>query len=373
MVTDITINNINGKVTSEHLGKAADRTVKRPNGASETWEDTSVRAAVNRLVCGARFQSRRLSLIAAIATVLTMPTVFQSVSFGQDYGASDIDKLRKRISVSWSDVQLGDALIRLSSNQQLSIFLDRRIDPNQKLIFKAERTPVGEVLYQVADATGCGICWLGDVAYFGPVDKVAEMIVLRDSLILRIQSLPTARKRQLMSSAPMEWPRLSQPGKILATELQELRVETSQEFLPHDLWIDHQFSSIRAIDRVILLSFGFEQWPRIVDDRLIGLGDVPTATDSPLRFRVGKTERTGTMDRLRQDFPDLKVRSEGKVIVVEGEPDLLYQVKRQMARNFYMKGQKKGREELDRLWFPGGSRGPWKQHCERLPMRCLWN
>jgi len=198
-----------------------------------------------------------LILIAAICLVSTSSVDAQAT------GPADNAVLQKRIAIFWNDVPLRDALNNLSSTQGVPIFLDRRVDPGLRIAFKTDSLAVGEILYQVAEIAGCGVAWLGDVAYVGPISEIATLDVLRDKLIQDCQKLPGSKKRLYLEASSLRIPRLGNPVELTDALLEKMAVQKTGLSVAHDRWVGMEIRSMRAIDKLLLLSFGFGLLPSL--------------------------------------------------------------------------------------------------------------
>src|SRR5581483_7227994 len=84
-------------------------------------------------------------------------------------GAAFTRQLRENVEyVAWQDRALRDGLDRLSQTYGVAIFLDRRIDPDQKLDFTARELPLEAVWQQLAAAAHAETAVIGSVVYIGP-------------------------------------------------------------------------------------------------------------------------------------------------------------------------------------------------------------
>ncbi len=259
----------------------------------------------------------------------------------QDFGPANDDRLKQSISVAWSDFPLRDALQSLSGNQQVPIFLDRRVDPSLPIQFHEEHQVVAEILFRIAEQTGCGVVWLGDVAYLCRAEEAANLMVLRDALLRDIQRLPTARKRVWLQSANLRFPRLTQPATLLDTELAGLPASDPLPGLPHDLWPEYDLGSMRAIDRLILILFGFQRWPVLSDGELVEIAEFPRQVPAgTLRWRLTpRVEGQVQLAEWQASFPQVQMRLENRFLVAEAAPQPLYALQRELARKAYADSQ----------------------------------
>jgi hypothetical protein len=251
-------------------------------------------------------------------------------------GFPEPEKLRRAISVSWKDVELRAALRSLSESQAIPVFLDRRIDPNQSLDFEAGPTAVGEILYRIADQSGCGVCWLGPVAYFGPREAVASLIVQRERMLEQIRQLPGRRKRMWLEDGVFECPRLAQPAALLDQELRNLGLSDVRTSLPHDVWPAWHLPGVRTIDRLILLTFGFGLWPKMQNGSLSGFESFPVIASGNLRLRMAGADDSSLLAEIQSRFPDVEARLEKTWLLAEADRVRLYEIRRLVARRQFV-------------------------------------
>jgi len=269
-------------------------------------------------------------LICLAGFVGTWPMSLAAQNHGPQ--ALAVKKLQKRISVSWNSADLQGVLQNLAANQELPIFLDRRIDPGTPINLKRKQVAVGTLVYEVAELVDGGVCWLGDVAYIAPRADAANLLAIRIQLLATVAKMPTAAKRKL-GGKPLAYPRLTEPNELLNAELKSLglqpeSIEKSQ--LPHDLWAAGQFPSMRAIDRLLLLGFGFGQMPKLGDDPTLpvtGMIPVTEMATAQLTLSVSRSMRRVVEPVLQESFSG-QYRFSGNRVTAEGDPMSLYRIER---------------------------------------------
>ena len=85
-------------------------------------------------------------------------------------------------SVHWERVPLGDAVERLKAVSGVSVFLDRRVDPNQRINLSMQHAAAEEIVAQLAAACSLGHCRLERLFYVGPprtADRLRALAALR--------------------------------------------------------------------------------------------------------------------------------------------------------------------------------------------------
>ena len=68
-----------------------------------------------------------------------------------------------RVTLDWGDVPLRERLTEFGKKYGVSVFLDRRVDPDQKIELSARDLPVEGVLALAAENLKLGTCTIGKV------------------------------------------------------------------------------------------------------------------------------------------------------------------------------------------------------------------
>ncbi len=218
---------------------------------------------------------RSLSLIdpkhvsLALLAVIGLSTV--SASLAQNLSAPTAQqtewKLQQRFSVTWQGQGLGAVLQRLAETQGISIWLDRRTDPQQAVDLRLDDVSLTEVLEALVKKQALGFTMLGSVVYVGPVKSSRELQALSRQLHESLKRIPSSTKKRWLRNDPSDWPRLGNPQTLLAELLEEASLKLlSKDLIPHDLWEAKQLSPLPLVDRVVLILVGFDLTARISAD-----------------------------------------------------------------------------------------------------------
>jgi len=251
----------------------------------------------------------------------------------QDWTPQARETLEKPIAIFWNAVPLRDALTNLSATQGVPVFLDRRIDPGQPISIETKDTSVGEVLYRLADQAGCGVAWMGDLAYLGPPSEVSNLHLLREQLLANCRRLPRGLNRLWLKSSEFEIPELSQPNELLKLTLSDLEVPQVSVALPHDLWAGSQYDSIRPIDQLILLTFGFELWPDFGASGKLTIAATPSPQQGKIKIRISKTERDQIRKLVDSKYPTVQLESSGRYLTMKGPPRAIHDLRSEFLRS----------------------------------------
>lgn len=225
-------------------------------------------------------------------------------------------QLETTVGVNWGDNPLRDALGRLARTQGTAIFLDRRVDPDQRVAFTSRDQPLEIALVRLCGELELAKSALGSVVYIGPqgsADKVATVAALRRQ---EASALPAAAKARWLKQAPMAWPELTTPNQLLAQLAREGSFSINGE-LPHDVWPAYDLPAMPLADRLSLVLAGFGLTYRIEQN-----GSAVTLTTIPDDIEYEKSYSRGDPARLAAELkrlmPDLKIGRRNNEVVVRG-------------------------------------------------------
>ncbi|MBP89362.1 MAG: hypothetical protein CMJ64_22060 [Planctomycetaceae bacterium] len=266
---------------------------------------------------------KQLSIAAACVTLLLL---FSSQSLrGQERIAWKTDlALRKQLQATVGFQWSGSATIRpsldsLSRNQQVAIWLDRRVDPGHPLDLALQDVSLRQALRVVAAKIGCGVCFVDSVVYIGPecvTKKLATLAAIRRDEVKR---LPPAQRSKLQQAKPWKWEDVSAPKDLLADIAREASIRVAEvDRLPHDLWVAGDLPPLLVTDRLSLLFAGFDLTFDIAKD---GSAIRPTAIPEQVSLQRPHTPRGSlakAADKIASDFPNVGVRTSGNQLIVTG-------------------------------------------------------
>ncbi|MCG8585202.1 MAG: hypothetical protein MI757_10860 [Pirellulales bacterium] len=173
-------------------------------------------------------------------------------------GSKFRQQLSLPVGLSWKDVPLRSALSALADDQGVSIYLDRRVDPDRKIALAINGEPLADALRSVARSQKLGVCLVGELIYFGTPDDVDR---LRSVLALRkrdVGRLPLAARKPYSSVATMSWRELTTPKELLdGLSASGVRIYGDKN-IPHDLWPAASLPRLAWIDRLGLLAAQFD-------------------------------------------------------------------------------------------------------------------
>lgn len=167
-------------------------------------------------------------------------------------------QLAESAGIAVTGIPLRKSIEDLGRSRQVSILLDRRVDPGQSLTLTANDVPLGEILGQIGTRHGLGMTVLGSVVYLGPPEFTAKLRTLAELRREEVRARPDVVER-LLSMAAFRWPDFAAPREIL----ERLAVESQFTIegltrVPHDLWAGADLAPLAWIDRLTLVAGQFD-------------------------------------------------------------------------------------------------------------------
>ncbi len=175
--------------------------------------------------------------------------------------------LAQRITATWQGQQLGTALERLASTRQAPLWLDRRVDPRQRVDVQFTDVPFAQALAKLTEQHSLGVTQLDSVIYVGPRKTARGLATLARRARAALAQAPAALRKQWLRAAPSSWPRLTQPRALLKELLAQAGIElVDDKLVAHDLWQARELPPMALVDRVVLILAGFDLTCEISSD-----------------------------------------------------------------------------------------------------------
>ncbi|MDZ4657422.1 MAG: hypothetical protein SH868_07560 [Bythopirellula sp.] len=169
-------------------------------------------------------------------------------------------ELAQPLTATWQGQELGVVLERISASQNVVIWLDRRVDPQQQVAARFQNEPLRGVLDQLSSSHALGWSELDGLIYMGPRESAKEIATLAATARNSLDHVSATARRPWQHKESVSWPRLSEPREILSAWLAEAGIElVNRVALPHDLWNAKKLPPLTLIDRVVLLLVGFDK------------------------------------------------------------------------------------------------------------------
>ncbi len=238
--------------------------------------------------------------------------------------------LSQPFSASWSNVEIRSVIQRICSTQNISIILDRRIDPSLKLRLDLQNLTLEQGLQKLAALAHAKTEIVGSTIYIGPetaASKLKTLLELKsEELAALADSGAELKSRVLFLSRKktFHYQDLDQPSDILRqiAAAYQITINNGNQ-IPHDLWTHGTLTSVNAIEALSLILIQFDltyRWEeQATQIQLIPIPDTVTIekTYTPRGSSVVAVTR-----RLKETFPELSVASSGKTITVSASSEL---------------------------------------------------
>lgn len=175
-----------------------------------------------------------------------------STAYGQNWktGRSFRDALIGKTRFQ-SNGTLKQELTALSRNSSVAIFLDREIDPNQKIEFPSTLQPLGKSLDQVAEKVDGLALSVGSFVYIAPKEKALRYLVLKN---IQSYSQPASFQETLGQTSELKWSYLSNPRDTISVVAANLDLKLKNpEQIPHDLWAEQNLPRLYKWEQLTFL------------------------------------------------------------------------------------------------------------------------
>ncbi len=195
--------------------------------------------------------------------------------------------LQNPISATWKDSPVKSRLLNFARQQKVGIFVDRRIDTEQRINVSSRNVTFEQFLWKIAAQGNWGVCRLDDFFYVGPPETTAALPILWQQM--------KAETRRRASSFEVDWNQSSEfeteeifiPAEALQQLGEEHGFAITDGKLVHDVWqaVDLPNNSLDA--QVALLLVGFDQWfSRSKNGKEVELIDFPTIEQGRIQMRA---------------------------------------------------------------------------------------
>ena len=197
-----------------------------------------------------------LPLMSAIFS-LCGPATFAQIT--QPYTVTDYQTSHKKLEIFsrqlFSGVEFRDVLDKLSAAADVAIWLDRRVDPSQRIDLQSDEQSFAETISELNLQTATQSVWLGGLLYVAPTDKAVEIqYAFWLAATNANQELLHRRLQTRHWSTPIE------PSQLIANIASEAGIKLSNlSAIQHDVWRAGDLPSNNAAAVLTALLAGFEQ------------------------------------------------------------------------------------------------------------------
>jgi hypothetical protein len=239
--------------------------------------------------------------------------VSSGISSRANERVSDLQKrLQRQVSITWKGQSLAGALAGLSDRENLGVWLDRRVDPDQSIELALRGVSLQQALEAMARSCDLHVAYMGSIAYLGPDDAASQIMALREKLRGVLENSPRILRQKWFHRSAWTWPRLSEPRRLLQNLFSGTPIKLSGvERVPYDLWDARQLPRMTRVDQATLLLIGFDLTLQIAPD---GKRCQVVPIERPViitRQYTIRANQAPAIARLRRQFPDLNMEPLG--------------------------------------------------------------
>jgi hypothetical protein len=146
---------------------------------------------------------------------------------------------------------LGETLSTIAQQANLTLWLDRRVDPNVLVDLTAREQPFGEILEDLASRTDTSFGIIESTLYWGPAGSGPRIEAAHWQLLC---DHPALRSRTSFS-----WEPISEPSQLLQKLATNESLQwTSLDPIEHDLWNEGRMESMTRAGLLTVMLAGFD-------------------------------------------------------------------------------------------------------------------
>lgn len=235
-------------------------------------------------------------------------------------GSKFEEALNQPLGLTWTDESLRTGLRKLSETRQISILLDRRVDPETKVSIDLQRTPLRDILGQLCEQTGLGLSVVGNTIYIGPnstTRRLRTVIELQSDQLLGGVNSPRKPPLALLQRRSVQWADLDRPADIVQriSELFGFKV-SNLALVPHDLWPSGNIPNASPTEMLLLVTAQFDlsiEWqPQGASVQIVPM---PDSASIERRYEL-KTKPAEIATAWQNEFPTIRTSVKGSQVLV---------------------------------------------------------
>ncbi|MGE3315115.1 MAG: hypothetical protein AB7O26_08345 [Planctomycetaceae bacterium] len=171
--------------------------------------------------------------------------------------------LEQKMNGSWRRVSLRSVTTSIAREREISILLDRRIDPSREQAWDFRGRTLRNELVDLAERNNSGVSVVANTVYFGPPSSASKLRTLvrirEDEIIDRAAKLPEGRDLEILRDSSMHWGDLANPADLVRRIASKYHLEVAGiELVSHDLWAAGSIPSASAAESLLLVLIQFD-------------------------------------------------------------------------------------------------------------------
>ena len=215
---------------------------------------------VARSACAKKSGAARIVFVAILSFVGSIPSYAAAETpsaISADRGGPK--RAERTATIQWRRVALQNALSRLNGVFDEPVFVDRRVDPSQRVSLEIEGATLSDVLEALSSTASLGYSNLQPLHYLGPPAAAGQLRTVAAARRAEASRLPARSKAALELKQAVTWPRLTEPRQLITALVERRGWRIGQvERIPHDLWAAGELPAIAFSDQLTVLLIGFD-------------------------------------------------------------------------------------------------------------------
>ena len=269
-------------------------------------------------------------MFAPIAIILVAGSLNQIEPLSKENGSTNWltdtsfrQELERPFSGSWSSIEFRQLLKEVAADRQISIILDRRLDPSVEVPIDVNNVSLRTGLTGIARQVNGDATVSQNIVFLGPKSATKRLRTLIELRSLDLQSkefsIPKPRRSELLQRKTFESQDLDSPREILQKFANEVSLNISNgQLIPHDLWAGMALPDVTIVEALSVILIQFDLTFRWIDKgaaiELIPIPDVVLLE----RKHHPKQKPFEVIDQVRERFPQLAVEVWKTEISVKG-------------------------------------------------------
>ena len=183
-----------------------------------------------------------------------------------------------------------DDLESLSRNTRVAIYLDREIDPSQKVDFPTAPQPLGKTFDDLAMKMNAESVIVGSFIYIAPREKAFRWLVLKNVLYYNYSRLDPSIVEKLKETSELNWAPLATPRDIISVMASNCGLKISNpEMIPHDLWNSRNLPRLANGEQLVFLLSCMDR-AMVIDSKTKTIQITKVEPEKVLTLRFRKTD-----------------------------------------------------------------------------------
>jgi hypothetical protein len=211
---------------------------------------------------------------------------------------------------------LGETLSTIAQQANLTLWLDRRVDPNVLVDLTAREQPFGEILEDLASRTDTSFGIIESTLYWGPAGSGPRIEAAHWQLLC---DHPALRSRTSFS-----WEPISEPSQLLQKLATNESLQwTSLDPIEHDLWNEGRMESMTRAGLLTVMLAGFDSTVQVHSSTSpiqLQIVPLPQTSEISASYPAGPRSKVETFLKFQECFYFGSRASGGPSGLVLGSP-----------------------------------------------------